>query len=60
MRFWITLFSLLTLGGYLWVADAHCAGCPGWPCTSSAQCDTGSGCACSGSGTGPGVCVGGR
>lgn len=36
--------------------EAACDNCPGWPCRTNADCDTGSGCACSGTATGPGTC----
>lgn len=52
---WLVAFPLAC--GFPWRV-AHCTGCPGWPCSSNADCDTGGGCACAGTGTGPGVCVG--
>lgn len=50
----VALFSVCS------AAPTYCDNCPGWPCQSNADCNTGGGCACAGSGTGPGVCVGGR
>ena len=50
---WLAVYPLVC--GFPWRASCQ-TNCPGWPCRTSADCDTGSGCSCSGSGTGPGVC----
>ena len=59
-KFWIVALGLWVAWMLFAVMDARCDNCPGWPCRSNADCNTGGGCACSGSATGPGVCVGGR
>ena len=54
---WAIVFIAWVLFAGGCAREASCqTNCPGWPCRTNADCDTGGGCSCSGSGTGPGVC----
>jgi hypothetical protein len=54
----IALFLLVLVTSQLipWRASCQTGNCPGWPCRTNADCQTGGDCACSGTQTGVGHC----